>query len=178
MARTRYKIINNEQPHFVTCTVINWLPIFGNPEIVNIILDSLRFLQEHNRITIYAYVIMEHHLHLVASSSDLSKEIGDFKSFTARTIIDFLKRDKNQFILKQLKKLKLSHKKDRTYQLWQEGSHPQLIQGDKMMCQKIEYIHNNPVKHGYVDEAIHWRYSSARNYEGREGLILVMKDWN
>ena len=37
-----------------------------------------------------------------------------------------------------------------------------------MMISKIKYIHENPVKRGYVDEATHWRYSSARDYEGIE----------
>ncbi|MCK4312599.1 MAG: transposase, partial [Candidatus Cloacimonetes bacterium] len=72
MARTRYKIFENQQPYYLTCTIVNWLPIFGNPEIVQIVLDSLRFLQEHKRLTIFAYIIMEHHLHLVASSKNLT----------------------------------------------------------------------------------------------------------
>jgi putative transposase len=46
-----------------------------------------------------------------------------------------------------------------------------------MMLQKLEYIHNNPVKRGYVDEAVHWRYSSARNYAGVPGLVEVITDW-
>jgi hypothetical protein len=46
-----------------------------------------------------------------------------------------------------------------------------------MLLQKIEYIHNNPVRRGYVDEPKHWRYSSARNYEGKEGLLDVKTDW-
>ena len=45
------------------------------------------------------------------------------------------------------------------------------------MRQKIEYIHNNPVKRGYVDKQEHWRYSSARNYLGMEGLIDIDKNW-
>ena len=45
------------------------------------------------------------------------------------------------------------------------------------MRQKLEYMHNNPVKRGYVDEAVHWRYSSARNYAGLRGLIDVGTDW-
>ena len=177
MARTRYKIFENNQPYFLTCTVVSWFPIFRNPEIAQIILNSIRFLQEHKRLTIFAYVIMEHHLHLVASSKNLTKEIGDFKSYSAREIIDCFKDQNNQFILKQLKYFKLKHKKDRTYQLWQEGNHPQLIQEDEMMRQKIEYIHQNPVTHEYVDDSIHWRYSSARNYEGMEGLLEVETEW-
>ncbi|WP_415228798.1 hypothetical protein [Psychromonas sp.] len=46
------------------------------------------------------------------------------------------------------------------------NENPELIQNEAMMLQKIEYIHHNPVKRGYVDQAVHWRYSSARNYEG------------
>jgi len=46
-----------------------------------------------------------------------------------------------------------------------------------MMLQKLEYLHNNPVKRGYVDEPVHWRYSSARNYAGKPGLVEVITDW-
>ena len=46
-----------------------------------------------------------------------------------------------------------------------------------MMVQKLEYVHANPVRRGYVDEPAHWRYSSARNYEGRHGLLDVATDW-
>ena len=46
-----------------------------------------------------------------------------------------------------------------------------------MLVQKLEYIHGNPVRRGYVDDPVHWRYSSARNYAGLEGLIEVERDW-
>ena len=45
------------------------------------------------------------------------------------------------------------------------------------MRQKLDYIRHNPVKRGYVDQPEHWRYSSARNYAGQEGLIEVMRVW-
>ena len=136
MARSRYKIFENQQPYFLTCTVVNWLPIFSSRAVAQMILDSLQFLQQHQRLTIYAYVLLENHLHLIASSSDLAKEIGDFKSFTARQIVDFFKTKHAAHILHLLKDAKEQHKQDRTYQLWQEGSHPELIQGDDMMRQK------------------------------------------
>ena len=69
------------------------------------------------------------------------------------------------------------HKKDREYQCWEEGSHPQLIDNEDVLRQKLEYIHHNPVKRGYVDEAVHWRYSSARNYAGLPGMIPVYTGW-
>jgi len=46
-----------------------------------------------------------------------------------------------------------------------------------MMRQKLEYMHNNPIRRGYVDEPVHWRYSSARNYNGLPGLLEVITDW-
>ncbi len=42
-----------------------------------------------------------------------------------------------------------------------------------MLRPKLDYIHDNPVRRGYVDELEHWRYSSARNYAGEPGLIEV-----
>jgi hypothetical protein len=36
---------------------------------------------------------------------------------------------------------------------------------------------NNPLKHGYVDEAKHWRYSSVRDYEGVNGLLEIERAW-
>jgi putative transposase len=177
MTRTRYRIYEKEQPHFLTCTIVGWLPIFTRPETMNIVLDSWRFLQSENRLKLYGYVILENHIHLIASAADLGKEIGDFKSFTARRIIDYLTDHNVEFILKQLRYWKNNHKSDRDYQLWHEGSHPQQILSDEMLLQKLEYIHLNPVKRGFVDEAIHGRYSSARNYHGMSGLLDVVTDW-
>ncbi|MCP4252332.1 MAG: transposase [Candidatus Scalindua sp.] len=177
MARTHYKVIEDECPHFFTCTVINWISLFTNRDIVEIILVSLNHLQIQKHLKIFGYVIMENHLHLIASGNNLAREIGHFKSFTARKIIDYLCENNINVILKQLQFHKLKHKKDRTYQLWQEGSHPKLIQGEKMMTQKMEYMHCNPVKRGYVDDPIHWRYSSARNYAEQESLLEVCTEW-
>ena len=73
-------------------------------------------------------------------------------------------------LLRQLRAHKLRHKTESEYQVWQEGSHPEQIQSDEMMWQKLEYVHNNPVARGYVDDPVHWRYSSARNYARFAGV--------
>ena len=177
MTRSRYRIWEKQQAHFMTCTIVGWLPLFTRPDTMNIILDSWRYLQKHRGFELFGYVILENHVHLIASSPDLSKEMKDFKSFTARQMIDLLETQKVTTLLEQLKFHKARHKTDSQYQLWQEGHHPQLIQGEEMMLQKLEYIHNNPVKRGFVDEPEHWRYSSARNYAGMPGLIDVVTDW-
>ncbi len=179
MSRTDYRFLDGDtNPYFITATIVNWLPLLSNPSITQILLNSLKFLIERKRLIIHAYVIMENHMHMVASAIDYSKEIGDFKSFTARKSIDFYCANQNQSILDQLAFHKLTHKRDRPYQFWQEGSHPERVMDEKMMRQKIEYIHANPVRRGYVDLPEHWRYSSARDYYlDVPGLLPISKDW-
>ncbi len=177
MSRSRYKIFENEYPYFLTCTIVNWLPLFGFERITKMVLDSLHFLQKEQRLKIYSYVIMENHLHLIASAEDLSKEMGDFKSYTVKIIIKLLEEEHSEFWLSQLRLHKAEHKRDSEYQFWQEGNHPQQIYCPEMMRQKIEYIHNNPVRRGYVDEQTDWRYSSARNNAGLPSLLDIEKEW-
>lgn len=175
MGRSRYKIYEPTQPHFITCTILHWIPIFTRTQTTDIIFESLKYLQKTDNLKIYAYVILENHLHLVAQSDDIAKSMAKFKSFTAREIISYLKKENAKTILEQLIFYKKAHKVDREFQLWQEGIQPKLIQGDKMMLDRMNYIHQNPAKRGYVDEAKHWRYSSARDYDGVCGLLDVEK---
>ncbi len=177
MGRDRYKIYDNAYPHFLTCTIAGWTPIFTRQSTVDIVLESWNYLRENREFRLFAFVILENHLHLIASSPNLAVDIGDFKSYTARRIIDFLKSTGQRKTLKLLRYHKKRHKTDREFQLWEEGSHPKEIDSDEMMWQKIEYIHDNPVKRGYVDLPEHWRYSSARNYMQLPGLIYVDTDW-
>ncbi|MBI3862237.1 MAG: transposase [Planctomycetia bacterium] len=181
MPRTRYQIFEKTYPYFMTSTVVAWLPVFVRPEFVEILFDSWRFLQQERDIRIFGYVVMENHIHWIASAKDsaedLSEQVGRFKSYTARRIIDELDRRAFKTLLDELQFFKLRHKIDQKYQVWQEGSHPQQIQDDEMMQQKLEYMHQNPRRRGYVDDPIHWRYSSARNYAGMQGLLEVETDW-
>ena len=177
MGRSRYKIYEPTQAHFITCTVLNWIPLFTNKESVEILLESFKYLQKSDNLKIYAYVILENHLHLVAKSDDIGKTMAKFKAHTARELIKLLVDKKIDTILNQLRFYKKAHKTDREYQLWQEGIQPKLIQSENMMITKINYIHNNPIKRGYVDVASHWRYSSARDYEEINGLLEVERFW-
>src|SRR3990170_4645507 len=123
MGRSRYVITDPAAPHFLTCTVVEWLPVFTRPDAVQILLDSWSFLQREGRLRLYAYVVLENHVHFIASSDNLSKEVGDFKSFTARKLIDLLQSAGAKTILDQLAFREAKHKNDRDFQLWQEGSH-------------------------------------------------------
>ena len=138
----------------MTLTVLHWIPVFTRPDTVNILLDSLRFLNKDG-LTVYAWVILENHCHFVLQSKALDQDIARLKSWTAKNLIKYLAENNVRQILEQLAFYKKAHKSDRAYQFWQEGVHPELIQSEDMMRQKIEYIHQNPVKRGYVDAAEH-----------------------
>lgn len=51
---------------------------------------------------------------------------------------------------------------------------PRPIQSDELLWQKVEYIHNNPLRRRYVNDPLHWRYSSARTYAGLPGVVDVV----
>jgi REP element-mobilizing transposase RayT len=128
-------------------------------------------------LKLFGYVVMENHFHLIAAAPKLGEIMQRFKSYTARRIVDRLRGLGETTLLKQLEFLKLPHKVQSEVQVWQEGHHPQEIQDDAMMWQKLEYTHNNPVRRGYVDDPLHWRYTSARNYAKQPTLIDVITDW-
>ena len=173
MGRSRYVITDPEQPHFLTCTVVEWLPLFSRPVLVDILLDCWRYQQSHQGLRLYGYVVLENHLHYLAQAPDLSRCVSSFKSFTARKIIDLLDQRGAESVLQRLRFTKRAHKRDRVHQLWQEGCHAELVCSEKVMHEKLTYIHQNPVRRGYVDLPEHWRYSSARDYGGQRGLIEI-----
>jgi REP element-mobilizing transposase RayT len=115
------------------------------------------------------------HLHYLAQSPNLAKSVAGFKSFTARNIIDHLEGLGAESTLQRLRFAKKAHKADRVYQVWQEGVHAEMVYSEDVMRQKLDYTHHNPVKRGYVDVGAHWRYSSARDYEGQTGLLEVQR---
>ena len=143
---------------------------------MGIVLDLWRFLQAQRETRILAYLILENHLHWIAAGPELGRQVGEFKSFAALQIIDELKTRNDQTLLRELALFIKRSNVDQDYQLWQEDSHPQLIETEPKMGQKIEYVHMNPVKRGYVDRPEHWRYSGSRNHLGEPGLLGVCTD--
>jgi REP element-mobilizing transposase RayT len=91
MGRSRYRIYDQQAPHFLTCTINNWIPLFTRPATVQVILDALTYRQEQRDLRVYAYVILENHLHLIAQSQTLPAEISSFKSWTAKQLVEVLK---------------------------------------------------------------------------------------
>jgi putative transposase len=161
--RSRYRVHHPDRAHFVTCTIIEWLPVFASQACCDIVVKSLQHCRERKGLKIYAWVIVDTHFHAILAAPDLSAVLRDLKSFTARQILRQLEVEGRQWLLNQLHYYRGAHKPN-DYQVWQEGSHPQVIMTDAAMEQKLEYLHNNPVKRGWVTAPEHWCYSSAHEW--------------
>ena len=134
----------------------------------------MQFCQTEKELKIYAYVILDNHFHMVCQASEISRTMQSLKRHTSKHILEQLKHDPKEWILQLLEFYKKKHKKDSQHQLWQEGFHPQQIISDKMFKQKVDYIHQNPVKRGYVEAPEHWYYSSAGTFlMDRRGPIQI-----
>ena len=171
--RSRYKVAELEHPHFLTCTTVGWLPVFTRTSYLDMITASLTFCREQKRLRLHAYAILDNHLHLMVSADNPSQVIRDFKRHTAGEILALAREENKLWLLKQFEFLKSLHKSNSRHQVWQEGFHPQAIISGDMLRQKLDYIHYNPMRLGLVDRPEDWRYSSARNYFGQDGVLEI-----
>ena len=171
--RSRYQVVKNNGVYFITSTIVEWISVFTKKEYFDIVIQSLSYCRQNKGLKLFAYVVMDNHVHFIASANNLSQIMKDFKSYTAREIIKTAQTDDRKWLLNQFEFYKKKYKTDSEYQVWQEGFHPQMIMEEDVFRQKVEYIHNNPVKRGFVEQAEHWIYSSARNYVNGEGCIEI-----
>ncbi len=164
--RTTFKAIEKDAVFFITSSVTEFIPIFTDASFCKIITSALSFYRKNNKLKMYSYVIMDNHFHAVLSADNISILMRDLKKYTAKKIILEIERRNKSWIINQFQFWKQRHKNKSKYQIWQEGYHPEQILNKVMMLQKMEYIHNNPVRRGLVAKAEDWWFSSARNYAG------------
>lgn len=148
---------------FFTATCLYWQMLFARDEYKQIVMDSLKFLVQDNRIWLYGFVIMPNHIHLMWRKKDLwvNKNIQQiFLKFTAQKI-KFSLKDNNDLELEYYR----STQKDREYHFWERRPHKATMYRREVAKQKIDYIHNNPVKAGLCERPQDYKYSSARYYK-------------
>ena len=151
-----------EHPQFVTMTIFQWRYLLKPVKYKRIIVDSLSFLVQNKRVVIYGFVIMDNHLHLIWQISSEHKQENvrrDFLKFTAQKI-KFDLQENHPNVLKQFK----VDLKDREYQFWKRSSLSIDLFSKRVFEQKLDYIHNNPVKAGLCNLPEQYFYSSAAYY--------------
>ncbi len=175
-----YKITDQSAAYFLTFQIVEWADIFTRKVYRDIVIKSLDYCQKHKGLEIYAYVIMSNHIHLMAKSNQekLSDTIRDFKRHTSKMIMEAIQEEpesRKKWLLMIFRYAASKHHRNNDYQIWTHENHPELAYSNKFIEQKINYIHNNPVKAGIVFNPEDYLYSSARNYADEDAVLEIEK---
>lgn len=172
----RYKICENTNCYLVTSSTVEWLPVFVSGETCRVITSSLDYCRRHKGLKVFAYVVMPTHFHAILASDspkDLSNIMRDLKRHTSRELIQVLEKSNCRVALSAFQSAGRDAKGNEDYKLWQDGYHPKGIFLEDVLRQKIEYVHQNPVRKGLVERVEDWLFSSARNYFERESILEI-----
>lgn len=183
---TGYQIEDQRSLYFLTFQVVDWIDLFTRKIYKDILIDSFKFSIENKGFQLFAYVIMSNHIHLIANSSEgkLSETIRDFKKFTCKKIVEAMEESeesRKEWILERFIINASHHKANKNFQMWTHENHAILLYSNNFIREKIEYIHNNPVRAGIVEKPEDYLYSSARNYASLNAPIdipLLIIPWH
>lgn len=166
--------------YFLTFTVVDWVDVFTRPVYKHILLDSIRYCQKEKGLELYAWCLMTNHIHLIASAQEgknLADVLRDLKKFTNKAIIRAIELEpesRRKWLLDRFAFAGTKDPKIKYYKFWQEGSEAKELLTNAFTDQKLEYIHQNPVRAEIVTDPAHYLYSSARDYAGDKGLLDVI----
>jgi putative transposase len=175
----KYKFLNKEGLYFVSFATVNWIDVFTRPVYNEIVVDSLRWCIDNIGMELYCWVIMPNHVHLIFSAKNNNPEIvlGRFKDFTAKQLIKAIaenpQESRKEWMLSLFRQAGAKSSNVTNYQFWRHDNKPIELWSPQVIEQKADYIHNNPVKAGFVMEPQYWKYSSAIDYCGGKGLIDI-----
>ena len=174
----KYKFREKSGAYFISFAIVNWIDVFTRDLYYNCITESLDFCRKNKGMEIYGYCIMTNHIHLIFRSSlnDPSGLIRDFKGFTSRKLLKMIEENaqesRRDWMLWMFERAGKKNSNVTNKQFWQQHNHPIEIWSLKVFEQKLNYIHQNPVKAGFVTGPIDWKYSSARNYGNDDATVL------
>lgn len=157
-----------------------WIDLFIRPEYSEITIESLKHCQAMKGLEIYAWCIMPSHIHLIIGTVDKPMQdiLRDFKSYTSRKLREEISNhpseSRREWIQWMMEKAGKRNSNNNDWQLWQQHNQPIELNDNKMLDQRLNYLHMNPVISGFVNEPEHWKYSSAIDYSGGKGLLDVI----
>ena len=177
--------------HFVTTRTFKKYPFFKEEKCCDLFLENLEFYRVKFDLKIYAYCIMPDHVHLLIyfnldkyHNLTISKIMQNIKSATARQIINYYKASpgSREPLLSaripgteqglRATQTRKGDKRGLKYRIWQPGFYDFNIYSDKKFNEKLDYIHENPIKAGLVDDISKYKYCSWRNYEMSDHSIF------
>jgi len=177
---TKYKATTTDEAYFINITTVGWIDVFTRLNQKYNIINALEYCQRNKGLEIYAYVVMSSHVHLLCKATDdfiLSDVIRDFKKFTSKKIIQTITNEpesRREWMLSYFQKACEHLKREQNYKVWQDGYHAERVETNRFIKQKVDYIHNNPVKDKTVASPEDYYFSSARNYAGLDNDLEVI----
>lgn len=174
-----YKFHDSDAMYFVTFTVVQWIDLFTRNTYKEILIESLKYCQKNKGLVIHAYCIMSNHIHLIISrkgETSLSGIIRDFKKYTSRKLLRTLgasTESRKGWMLWLFRSSGQQNPNNTHYQVWVQDSHPIQLSSEKIAAQRLNYLHNNPVKAGIVYAPENYIFSSASAYHGHVEEALV-----
>ncbi len=181
MSGDRYPISDQNAMYFMTFTVIDWVDVFTRKEYKLELVDSMNYCVKNKGLTVFAWVIMSNHVHVIWQAKDgfrLSDILRDFKKFTSKKILTLIENENESRKVWLLKKFEFAGKRLKRiskYKFWKDDNHAIYLDPlyPNMIDQKLDYIHDNPVKAMIVEEPHHYIFSSAKDYTGDPGLVEI-----
>lgn len=157
----RFLISHDSPVLYITIVTKDRLPVFQTDQMREILCRAVDEARKSAGFLLFAYAIMVDHMHLLTSRpSTTSDVLRVLKGLTARRIIDHLKVNK---YAKSLAKLQHQEReRNYKYSLWQTEKNVMPVFSEGMFMEKLNYIHNNPVRAQLVEKAADYRWSSAR----------------
>lgn len=155
---------------FVTLTVVGWIDVFTRSEYCDILEQNLNFCIKEKGLNVYSYCIMSNHFHMIASAEKglLSDLLRDFKSYTSKVIMKAINESptesRKEWLQHMFRFFANRDSSNSDNHFWQYGNHPLTLDSVQMIEQKVDYIHANPVKAGFVNEAQNYIFSSANSF--------------
>jgi REP element-mobilizing transposase RayT len=145
------------------------------------VVESLEFCKKEKGMILYAYVIMTNHIHLLIGKSkeeyDFSDILRDMKKYTSMQLLKMIKESsqesRKEWVLKMFNEAGLANGNNKKYQFWQQNNQPIDVSNSNKIDKAMDYIHDNPVKAGFVLEPQDYLYSSARNYYHKDSVIKI-----
>ncbi len=178
----RYKFTDNEELYFVSFAVINWIDLFIRNEYKEVLVNSIQYCQQHKDLDLYAYCIMTSHVHLIIGSrgNAMSNIMRDLKRHTSEELRKSIQQNpresRREWILQMMNDAGKQNSNNKGFQLWQQDNHPIALSTEKIMHQKLDYLHDNPVEAGFVEKEEDWLFSSAKQYyTGLKGMIDIIQ---
>lgn len=169
--------IKENSTYFLTTTIVDWIDVFSRKALRDIVIDSLVYCQNHKGLNIFAYCIMTNHMHMIANCEEpfhLRDTIRDFKRHTSSEIYQWIMNNaesRKSWMKSLFERRGKAESKVQNVKVWQTGNHAIELRNERFTWTKVMYIHNNPVKAGWVRKPEDWMYSSATNYLGMESVL-------